>query len=601
MTAAAPLARATALHAAGVAANAQMRPVTALRHLRRALALLDGMPGAQADRLRGRVLVTAGLAESERGEVEAGLALLARAEPLLPRGERGTVHGQRGILLRRTGHDDLALEAYGRALQLLDPPPSPRRSPGCGSTGRCCTPSRAHPAPARADLRACLDLARAHGLTRLAAKARHNLGVLEHQAGDLPAALAGFRDVAEAYAVEAPGMLPVLALDRARALLSAGLVTEADGALADAVRRLGAQRVGQDLAEAQLERAAAALLAGRPGPAATRPAARRGCWPAGATHDGRRAPGSSSCGRTWPAGGAAARSVAGAALGAARRARPFGLGEQARVAAVLAAGRRGGRAVRATAVAGPTREILLAQNRPRARDRLDTRLGWRLAGPSWRVRGDRLRVAMRPEVSTTSTRRGPGSPRPTCAGGPPSTGASSPGSGSTWRCAGAGRPRCSPGASGPGRRHCSCLGCCPRRPVRRGVARRAARRRRRDRARRHDAGEPVAGPSRRAVTRSTDGCASSPGRRARALRWRRSGWVWIGCGRLRDAALARGCPCGRSARRPRRHRQVVGGSSTCTAGAGRRRTAPRARRPRRGGRTHAARAPRGGGRRVDRP
>ena len=123
----------------------------------------------------------------------------------------------------------------------------------------------AHPAPPAPTCRPASTLARAHGLTRLAAKARHNLAVLEHQAGDLPAALAGFRDVAEAYAVEAPGMLPVLALDRARALLSAGLVTEADGALADAVRRLAAQRVGQDLAEAQLERAAAALLAGRPG------------------------------------------------------------------------------------------------------------------------------------------------------------------------------------------------------------------------------------------------------------------------------------------------------------------------------------------------
>ena len=46
-----------------------------------------------------------------------------------------------------------------------------------------------HPAAARADLEACLELARAHGLARLEAKAQHNLAVLDHLAGDLPAAL----------------------------------------------------------------------------------------------------------------------------------------------------------------------------------------------------------------------------------------------------------------------------------------------------------------------------------------------------------------------------------------------------------------------------
>ena len=393
MTAAAPLARATALHAAGVAANAQMRPVTALRHLRRALALLDGMPGAQATRLRGRVLVSAGLAESERGEVEAGLALLAEAEPLLPRGERGTVHGQRGILLRRTGHDDRALEAYGRALQLLDPRTQPEEVARVRLNRSVLHTVAAHPAPARADLQACLDLARAHGLTRLAAKARHNLAVLEHQAGDLPAALAGFRDVAEAYAVEAPGMLPVLALDRARALLSAGLVTEADGALADAVRRLAAQRVGQDLAEAQLERAAAALLAGRPGVArdqarrAARVLARRDNprWAARARLVELRA---ELAQRVGSPGGTGARGTASdlaeRALALRDELAALSLAEPARGAAVVAARAVAASLTSATSDAAavatvPDTRILLAQNRPRPHDRLDTRLGWRLA------------------------------------------------------------------------------------------------------------------------------------------------------------------------------------------------------------------------------
>ena len=400
MTAPAPLARAALLHAAGVEANAQMRPLVALRHLRRALSLLDGTTGPEAALLRGRVLVTAALAESERGEVAAGLADLDEAEPLLPRDERGTLHGQRGILLRRTGHDDLALEAYGKALQLLDPVTQPEEVARVRLNRSVMLTVAAHPAAARADLEACLELARAHGFARLQAKAEHNLAVLDHLAGDLPTALARFREVAEAYAVEAPGMLPVLALDRSRALLSAGLVTEADRSLADAVRRLGGQRVGQDLAEAQLERAAAALLAGRPGVAreqarrAARVLARRDNprWAARARLVALRAdlarlggvPGAGSERR----GGAAratgtASDVATRALVLRDELAGLGLGEPARVAGVV-----GARAMLRTMrgadetdepVSESEARMLLSQSRPRAADRLDTRLGWRLA------------------------------------------------------------------------------------------------------------------------------------------------------------------------------------------------------------------------------
>ncbi len=376
MTGSAPLARATALHEAGVGANAQMRPLVALRHLGRALAVLDGIVGPDADRLRGRVLVTAALAESERGEVAAGLALLDRAEPLLPRRERGTLYGQRGVLLRRTGHDDLALDAYGRALQVLDPATQPEEVARVHLNRSVLHTVAAHPAAARADLRACLALARAHDYRRLAAKAGHNLGVLEHLAGDLPAALRTFGEVEREYAQVAPGMLPVLALDRARALVSAGLLTEADRALADAVRRLAGQRVGQDLAEAYLERAVAALVAGRPRPAAVHAARAAGIlasrdnprWAARAALVGVRA--------DLARGGAAARTVLDRALVLRAELDGFGLGEPARVAGTVA-----GRASLVSGGAQATRVTrdLLSRNRPRAGDRLDTRLQWRLA------------------------------------------------------------------------------------------------------------------------------------------------------------------------------------------------------------------------------
>ena len=230
-------------------------------------------------------------------------------------------------------------------------------------------------------------------------------------------------------------MLPVLALDRARVLLSAGLVTEADRTLADAVRRLGAQRVGQDLAEAHLERAAAALVARRPGPAAAHARrasgilARRGNprWAARARLVALRA--------DLARGGAAARSVAEAALGLREELDLFGLGEQARMAGVLAARATCGRRSRRRRARTNARE-LLSQNRPRAGDRLDMRLAWRLAHGGAGGRGRRLDgcpPTRGPTVSTTCTRPGPGWVRPSCAAVCRCTAATSAASG--WSCA----------------------------------------------------------------------------------------------------------------------------------------------------------------------
>ncbi len=382
-----PVVRAADLHAAAVAANAQMRPLVALRHLRGALALLDsadaggGPDAATARRLRGRVLVTAALAESERGEVDEGLRLLDLAAPLLPTTERGEVFGQRGILLRRTGHDDLAEQSYVQALALLDPGSSAEEVARVHLNRSVLHIAAARPAAARADLRDVLELAGAHGLRRLAAKAHHNLGALDHLAGDVPGALAEFRVAAEEYAVVAPGMLPALGLDRARTLLTAGLVTEADHELAVVVRRLGSQRVGQDLAEAHLERAEAALLVDAP--AAARAHARRAeriltlrgnpRWLARARLVEVRA--------DLARGGTRGRDLSARATVLREDLLALGLAEHARVAGTVAARamvREGAREQRPEAATASSARSLLLQSRPRAHDRLDTRLAWRL-------------------------------------------------------------------------------------------------------------------------------------------------------------------------------------------------------------------------------
>ena len=226
-----------------------------------------------ARNLRGRIRISLAFAEAERGDVELGLRLLAEAEPDLPRSELGLLQGQRGILLRRSGRDAEAAIAYGRALASFDPDREPLQHARVRLNRSMMHLAAVRLEAARADLDRCLAIAAAHDLPLMAAKARHNLGLLDFVAGDLPSALRAFRVAATEYAERAPGMLPQLSLDRARALVAAGLLTDAEAELRQVVRRLAGQRLEQDLAEAHLALAEVALLAERP--ADVRPHAQR--------------------------------------------------------------------------------------------------------------------------------------------------------------------------------------------------------------------------------------------------------------------------------------------------------------------------------------
>ena len=118
-------ARAAAYHADGVTATNEMRPAAGEKRFRSALRLLDRGPVPDAEReeaarLRARLLVSLAYAVAEQGDTDAGLRHLDAAESLLPPSQRGVVHGQRAILLRRTGRHDEALAQYDAALAVLD-------------------------------------------------------------------------------------------------------------------------------------------------------------------------------------------------------------------------------------------------------------------------------------------------------------------------------------------------------------------------------------------------------------------------------------------------------------------------------------------------
>lgn len=257
---------AEALLAAGIAANEDMRPRVGRRKFRAALRVLGDPETASERELRGRILVSCALAESELGDTLAGLARLDEAAGLLPPEQHAVLHGQRAVLLRRTGHDDRAAEEYAAALELVDEKSDPVAAARIHLNRAVLHLAAAHLPQARADLAACRELSRRAGADVLDAKALHNLGYVDYVAGDLPGALATFDRVEARYQQLLPGNLAVLSLDRARVLLAAGLVTEADRELADAVPALHL-RSQQDEAEAILARAEAALLGGRPGDA----------------------------------------------------------------------------------------------------------------------------------------------------------------------------------------------------------------------------------------------------------------------------------------------------------------------------------------------
>src|SRR5689334_1677211 len=248
-------------------------PAAAVRHARAGLKYLGWSEGPAEDDARrvpeahralaARLLGIVGQWEPVLGRTEYGLSLLDRAENLAAAGDRGVLLLQRGLVYMRIGREADAVDVLGDAVAQLTGKPDESANLATALLNRsfaCLTLVRVN--QARADLVWCLRIAGGAGHDLIAAKALHNLGYCDLLAGDIPAALQLFDAAAGAYRLSAPGFLLLLAIDKASALLAAGLAIDAARELDDAMASSRRQRLGQNLAEAQLTRAQAALAAG---------------------------------------------------------------------------------------------------------------------------------------------------------------------------------------------------------------------------------------------------------------------------------------------------------------------------------------------------
>jgi len=269
------LAEVVALHQVAREAGWAYRFGRAVATLRNALRLLDSIApdSPQAAVLRIRILVSLGYAQAESGSLAAGLDRLDEAATYLstvPPGSRraeldGLVLGNRGLLLHRAGRIGEGIELFDEAIERLS-----EEEAGAPEVLAGMYLNRGHAyidlsqvVRSARDFGMCLGLCAEHGMGLLADKARHNLGYVAYMTGDLPTALRHYADVERSYRVSTPGLLPALRLDQARALLSAGLAADAARHLDEVIPQLRQQRAGQDLAEAEVTRAGAALLDGK--------------------------------------------------------------------------------------------------------------------------------------------------------------------------------------------------------------------------------------------------------------------------------------------------------------------------------------------------
>ena len=251
------------LHA-GLAEHQRGHPRQALRTLRRAEAMGQSLPSSsEQQRALAAISISIAATVAETSGVEPGELALREARVLAEQVADPAlmvkVHCQAAFMAARTGLFGEAQRELDAAEQLLEHA-EPRERFGILINGGNLRMLRGELASARRRFARAIEYAEQQHEPTEAFTALHNLGYAEFLAGRLPDAMRAM-DAAGELSVEISR--GVWLLDRARVLGEAGLVHAADGSLAAAAEIFSKDRLAQDLAETELERARCALIAGQ--------------------------------------------------------------------------------------------------------------------------------------------------------------------------------------------------------------------------------------------------------------------------------------------------------------------------------------------------
>jgi tetratricopeptide (TPR) repeat protein len=244
------------VHQRGVHAISSGRPAEGARLLR------AGLRAVRDPALEAKLLISLAAAEVQLGHHERGFELLDRAEEIVAPPDRAILLQQRGLLLMLVGRMEEAVGCLDAAIPLISAESDPIRLAKTLLNRSFVHDLAGRVRQARADLEQCERLAAATDQRLLLAQIQLNRGYSDTLVGDIPAALRVFGEAKRGFAAHAPALLPVLAVDRARALLCAGLADEAAAELDAPTGLHGLSGTTHERAEAELTRAQIAVAQG---------------------------------------------------------------------------------------------------------------------------------------------------------------------------------------------------------------------------------------------------------------------------------------------------------------------------------------------------
>jgi len=215
--------------------------------------------------LRVRINVTLSYNLAELGRTSEAIELLGQASEFADPDQLAALRAARGLIYARVGDARRAMTDLDAAIAGLAEGDREDLARTLLNRGLLHMAS-ADLVAAQSDTSRAAEIAESAGSDIVVFMARYNLGYLRFLTGDLPGSLHAMA-AAEELAPEAA--LGVPALDRARVLLAAGLLTEARDYATSAITTFTANRAMTDLTDALLVGADVAIAMGDPGHART--------------------------------------------------------------------------------------------------------------------------------------------------------------------------------------------------------------------------------------------------------------------------------------------------------------------------------------------